>query len=172
MTARVREEEGIFMVELIVAMAVLSIAILALMGGYSAAFSSLHTASRQTVGATIANKQLELYSALQYTSIGLDATTLSSVKATNTTYVNDEAGLSNAATATDVTISGCGTATQCLPVQTITGSDSHAYTVETFIRDIPVTTRSERFVTIIVRDPGATGNPLVAQLTAGFDSGP
>ena len=64
---------------------------------------------------------------------------------------------------------------QCLPVQTLTGSDHKSYSVETFVRDIAnivLSGRSERLVTIIVRDPSVTGSPVVVQQTAAFDSGP
>jgi type II secretory pathway pseudopilin PulG len=175
MDARAREEDGFLMVELVAAVVILSIALLALMAGYSAAFLSLHKAAQKSAGATLADNQLELYSALAYASIGLDATTLTSVKSSNSTYVSDEAGLTSAASATDHTISGCGSTSQCLPVQTLTGSDGKSYTIETFIRDIAnasYTGRSERVVTVLVRDPSTTGSPTVTQLSAAYDAGP
>jgi Tfp pilus assembly protein PilE len=167
------------MLELLAAMVVLTVAILALMAGYDSAFMSMHKAARTTSASTLAQNQLEIYSAiyansLGYASIGLDTTTLSAVKATNTTYTSDEAALTDAATAHDYTWS-CGTATNCLPVQTLTGSDHKSYTVETFTRDVPSTAytgRNERVVTVIVRDPNTSGSPVVAQMDAAFDAGP
>ncbi len=162
------------MVELVAAVVVIAIAIMALMAGYSAAFLSLHKASQKSSAATLADNQIELYTALAYTSVGLDTTTLSSVKASNTTYTTDEASLDNAGTAVDHTFA-CGSASQCLPVQTLTGSDSRSYSVETFIRDVPnlaYTGRNERVVSIIVRDPSSTGSPIVARMSTAFDSGP
>jgi hypothetical protein len=45
--------------------------------------------------------------------------------------------------------------------------------LETFVRDV-VSTGSwkERVVTVIVRDPGASGTPELFRETAGFDPGP
>lgn len=172
--ARVREEDGFLMLELLAAVLILSIAIMAIMAGYDSAFMSLHRAAGTSSASTIAENQLELYTALSYTSMGLDTTTLSTVKASNTTYVSDENSLQNHATATDHTFS-CGTASQCLPVQTVTGSDHKGYTVETFVRDVPdlsYTGRNERVVTVIVRDPHSAGNPIISQLSAAFDAGP
>jgi hypothetical protein len=173
MVERLKSEAGfIGLIELLTATTVITVALLSLMAGYDSAFVSLHNSSRQSAASTLAAKQLELYSALAYTSIGLDTTTLASVKATDTTYVADEAALDNAAGALDATISGCGTASQCLPVQTLAGNDRRNYRVETFIRDITVTSRRERFVTILVRDPNVTGSPVVAKMTSAYDSGP
>jgi Tfp pilus assembly protein PilE len=170
--ARIREEDGMGIIELMVAVMVLSVALLALMASYDSAFASLHNSARQSAAGTLADKQLELYSALQYSAIGLDAATLNTVKSSDTTYTGDEAALDNQAGAIDATITGCGTAAQCLPVQTQTGNDGRSYRVETFIRDITVTTRRERFVTVIVRDSNVTGSPVLAKITVAYDSGP
>lgn len=162
------------LVELIVATVVLSLALLAVMAGYDSAFISMHKAAQKSAAATLAQNQLELYSAMSYSTIGLDTTTLSAVKTGNATYAADESGLDNAANATDATYA-CGSATNCLPVQTVTGSDKKSYTMETFIRDvsgISYSSRSERIVTIIMRDPNSTTDDVVAQMSATFDAGP
>lgn len=174
MEPRVREEDGFMLLELVMAMFVLTVAVLALMASYDSAFLSLHKSARNTAASTLAQNQLELYTALTYTSLGLDTTELSSVQATNSTYTDDEAALDNADTATDVTYA-CGTGTNCLPVQTLTGADQKSYTVETFIRDVPGASysgRDERVVTIIVRDPSSSNDVKVAELSATFDAGP
>lgn len=165
------------MIELVIAVFILSIALLALMAGYDSAFVSLHSASHKSAASTLADAQLELYNALTYTAVGLDQATLTTTKASDTVYVADENGLDNHATATDATISGCGTTSatpQCLPVQTVTGNDRHVYKVETFVRNVTgiIAGRAERIVTVIVRDPGATGAPVLVQMSAGFDAGP
>lgn len=162
------------LLELVMAMFVLTVAVLALMASYDSAFLSIHKAAQNTAASTLAQNQLELYTAMTYSAIGLDTTELSAVKASNTTYTSDEAGLDSAATATDVTYS-CGSDTNCLAVQTLTGSDNKDYTLETFIRDVPNASyegRSERNVTLIVRDPSTSTDAVVAQLSATFDAGP
>ena len=63
------------LVELLAAMVILSIALLALLAGYGSAFTSLRLASQKTTATQLANSQMELYRALPYGSIGLDATT-------------------------------------------------------------------------------------------------
>ena len=173
MGVRLRNEEGFLLIELIAAVVIISVALLALLGAYDEAWFSLRSGSKDSSAGMIANNQLELYASLQYSSIGLDATTLASTKASDTTYTSDEAALPG--TGTDVTISGCGTSAQCLPTQTVTGADGKSYRLETFIRSIAnpsAATWSEKVVTVIVRDPSKAGDPKVVTLQTAFDSGP
>lgn len=169
--ARLEAEQGFTLIELTAALAILSIALLALMASYDQAFFSLHSSAKTTSATLVANNQLELYSALPYASIGLDASTLASVQASDTVYTSDEASLAGAA-GTDVTISGCGAAPQCLPVQTVTGSDRQRYRLETFVRDVTISSITERVVTVIVRAASVSGSPQVVTLTTAFDQGP
>lgn len=176
MRLRLRKDDGFLLVEVLVAALVLSIAILALMAVYSAAFLSLHNAAQKTAAATLAQNQLELYSALEYTDIGLDSASLTTARG-NATYLADDNSLTvpSGATATDVTLASACASTQCLPIQTLTGNNRKSYTVETFVRDISGAAyagRSERVVTIIVRDPNSTGTPIVAQMSSAYDAGP
>jgi Tfp pilus assembly protein PilE len=175
----VRDDRGMGLVELVIAMFVLTIALLALAAGYDSAAISVHNADKKTVAAKLAASQVELYQSLQFDSIGLDQATLTNVKTSgsgsyDSVYVGDAAALSP--TGTDYTILGCGASAQCLPVQNVTGPENHPYKLETFIRDAvnsgAVGTWNERFVTVIVRDRGVTGTPIVFQETTAFDPGP
>lgn len=179
MLARLRSEGGMGLVELVVAMFVLTVALLALAAGYDSAAISVRNADKKTVAAKLAAGQIELYQSLKVSAIGLDQTTLTNVQTSgngsyNAVYVSDEAGLTPSGT--DHTISSCGATPQCLPIQDVTGPENHPYRIETFIRDVANTgatgTWSERFVTVIVRDRGISGNPLLFQETSGFDPGP
>lgn len=184
MLKRLREEQGMGMIELIAAMMVITIALLALMASYDQAFFSLHSAARKTAAASLAESQLELYGALPYASIGLSSTLVATAKASDAYYSTDEAALTPAGT-TEVYYTSCTTSiAQCKPVQTsVTGSDGKHYRVETFVRDISQSltcqgvtgscgTVTERDVTVIVRDPNLSGSPKVYMVTAAFDSGP
>jgi hypothetical protein len=168
-----------------VTMVVISLALLALAASYDTGFLSLHDSARKLAAANLAEKQLELYAALPAASLGLDATTLATVKSKDATYVSDEAGLTPT-TVSDVTLS-CGTASYCLPVQCTpaatcsypvtlsedpVGSDGKHYKVETFIRKVASGTTSETDVTVIVRDPNTSGTPVVYEATTAFDCGP
>jgi Tfp pilus assembly protein PilE len=182
MLKRLRDEHGMGIVELVVAMVVITVAILALMASYDEAFFSLHSSARKTAAASLAETQLELYGALPYASIGLSSSLLTTANS-DTVYSADKAALSPAGT--DVTYAGCTTTdAQCKPLQTsVKGTDNKNYRVETFIRtasqDLTCQgvvgscgTAYERVVTVIVRDPNVARTPLVYEVTAAFDQGP
>jgi type II secretory pathway pseudopilin PulG len=173
-------EEGFGLVELLVAVAVLTIALLALMAGYDTAAVSLRSSSSRIAASALADAQMELFSSLPYTSMGLDTTTLAAVEnaasaSYDSRYVSDEAGLDNAANATDATVASCGSGTNCLPIQTVTGSNGHRYRIETFVRDVQnnVSIRwTVREVTVIVEDAQLASFPEVLRTTTAFDRGP
>ena len=153
-------------------MLVLTVALLALIGAYSLGYFSIASAGQTSAAGLLANNQLELYSSLPYSSIGLDATTLASVKSADATYSSDESALPGSGT--DVTISSCGASAQCLPVQTLTGADHKTYKLETFIRLLPnpsITTRSEKVVAVVVRRVTVSGSPRVLTMQTAFDTG-
>jgi Tfp pilus assembly protein PilV len=180
MLSRLRDEAGMGLVELTIAMFMLTVALLALAAGYESAAISVHNADKKTVAAKLAASQVELYQSLKVSNIGLDSTTLSNIQASGSavtgaaTYVSDEAALTP--TGTDHTIASCGTSAQCSPIQDVTGPENHPYRIETFIRDVANSgasgTWKERYVTVIVRDRAATGNPLLFSETSAFDPGP
>lgn len=190
MPVRGSDQDGFLMVELVVATIVLSIALLALMAGYDSAFVSIRKANQKSAAAALANAQLELYASLPYASIGLDEATTDAVGdstnaaydalyATNSILASDGSLVNGVVepdgTFNDVKVTGCGTAPNCLPVQTLTGSDGHSYRVETFIRDVTEQTSniswSTRNVWVIVRDPSQSGDPELLELHTAFDKG-
>jgi type II secretory pathway pseudopilin PulG len=79
MLRRLRAEEGMGLVELLVAMLVLTIALLALLAGYGSAFTSLRLASQKTTASELANSQMELYRALPFGSVGLNDATINDI---------------------------------------------------------------------------------------------
>jgi len=173
MRANARSEGGFLLVELTVAMVIITTSLLALMAAYSASFSSIHSSARSSAAGQLTENQLELYASLPYASIGLDTSTLATKKASDANYNTDETALPGSGT--DVTISGCGASAQCSPVQTLTGSDGKSYKVETFIRSLTNNSDaswSEKVVTVIVRDLATTGYPKVMTAQTAFDHGP
>ena len=174
---RARSEAGFMTIELMVSIVVVTIALLAMMAAYMGAFASLHSSGQTSSAGLLAEKQLELYASLPYSSIGLDTSTLNTVKGTGTgsdaNYKADEPTLPG--TGADVTITGCGTSAQCSPVQTLTGADHHTYKVETFIRALTnpsETGWTEKVITVFVRDKTQSGTPIVFKEQTAFDHGP
>ena len=173
MRTRAHNENGFLLVELIAAMLIITVALLALIGAYSLGYFAIGAAGQTSSAGMLANNQLELYSTLPYSSIGLDATTLTTVKVSDATYSSDESALPSGATG-DVTISGCGASAQCLPIQSIVGADHKTYKVETFIRALAnpnISTRTEKVVTVVVRNMSVSGTPVVLKMQSAFDTG-
>ena len=65
-------EHGFGLVELLIAMVVLQIALLAMIGVFGAGAVALGRASNVNTAATLADQQMELYRAMPYDAIGLD----------------------------------------------------------------------------------------------------
>ena len=125
MRTRAHDEDGFLMIELIAATLIISVALLALIGAYSFGYFAIGSAAKSSAAGLIANNQLELYTSLPYASIGLDATTLTSVKSTDANYSTDESALPSGTTG-DVAIVGCGSSAQCSPLDTDTRRPSAA----------------------------------------------
>jgi hypothetical protein len=184
-----------FMIEVTVAIVILTVALLALMAGYDSAFISMHKSTQQETAATLANQQLELYRALPYDAIGLDETVTDSVGDSNNPAY-DETYTDNSLLDGDVVpdpsnpdqtitlpsgvvnenlIEGCGGAANCLPIQTVTGSDNKQYRIETYVRDRLNATgisRYERVVTVVVQNAELDSLPTILTAETAFDSGP
>jgi Tfp pilus assembly protein PilV len=65
-------EAGFGLVELLIALVVLQVALLALVGSFGASAVALGRASSINTGTTLADQQMELYRAMPYDAIGLD----------------------------------------------------------------------------------------------------
>jgi hypothetical protein len=170
---RLRQEAGFGLLELLMAMTILNIGILAVVGAFNSGAVALRRSATISTATVLADKQMELYRALTYGSIALDP---SSIPAT-TPYTSDPAW-----SATQVT-TGCNTPLppECNASQLTTGPDHHRYRIDTFIVDEhPTTTytpptgsphantRSLRRVTVVVRD-GTNTNTVLAREMSTFD---
>jgi type II secretory pathway pseudopilin PulG len=165
--SRLRNEKGFGLIELLMAMTMLNIGILALVAAFNSGAIALQRASRTTTAAALADQQMELYRAIMYSAIGLDAT---SVNATDTTYRNDSAlggSLSNDLT---VTCTGSPLPNQCVPSRTVAGADHRNYRVDTYITSTtPTNGRAVKLITIVVRD-GTSPYRTFAREQSTFDS--
>jgi prepilin-type N-terminal cleavage/methylation domain-containing protein len=177
---RLQAEDGFGLIELMIAVTVLTVALLGLAAGYDQAFLSLHRASTKSVATELADKQLELYRSLDYASIGLDQTAYANATTVggagyDSTYAADAAAIaaSDPVDATPATIAACGSTPQCSPVQSIVGSDGRTYRLESFVRNVPESVTgvswAELVATVIVRDPGQAGSPEIVRETSAYD---
>ena len=154
MLTRLRGEKGFGLIELLMAMVMLSVGILALVAAFNSGTIALERTGRNATAAALADAQMERYRALTYGAIQLDAT---AVNATDSTYRNDSVLGGNVAN--DVTTStGCsGVPAECNPSRTLVGADRHNYRLDTYVTyTTPPTGRQEKLVTVVVR---ATTSP-------------
>lgn len=159
------DEEGFGLIELVIAMSVTSIAVMALVAAMSSGTVAIKRAANITTAATMAETQMEAYRAMTSRDIGLDigagaiAALDSTYKADATCYDSSTAkdctqsgvsaskaliGPSGTAPNSCTTINGWYTNTlPCTPSRMVTGSttpaspDRRSYRVDTYISQIP-----------------------------------
>lgn len=132
---RVRREEGFTLVELLIAMIVLTVGILALVGAYSSGYTALTRASNVSSATVLADSQMERFHARRYTAIALN-TSCGASCSEDATYTSDSAYSAAAQ------VTGCAsTDPACLPSQTKVGPDNKSYRVDTFVEySCPIST--------------------------------
>ena len=164
--SRLRNEKGFGLLELLMAMTMLNIGILALVAAFNSGAVALQRASRISTAAALADTQMELFRAITYATIGLDST---SVNATDTTYRNDS--VLGGAIGNDVIVSCSGSPlpNQCVPTRTTAGADHRSYRVDTYVtQTTPPNARTVKLVTVVVRD-GASPFRTLAREQSTFD---
>jgi type II secretory pathway pseudopilin PulG len=168
---RLRSEAGFGLIELLMAMVMLNIGILAIVAAFNSSMFALNRASKISTASALADSQMELYRALTYNAIALDATSLGSV---DNTYKCDAALGSSCPNSTSgeitTTCSASPLPNECIPSRTATGADRKSYRVDTYITTTtPTNGRALKLVTVVVRDGrNLSGRPL-ARVGSTFD---
>jgi type II secretory pathway pseudopilin PulG len=142
--AVLRRDGGFGLVELLIAMAMLNIGLLAVVAAFSSGIVSINRAGRITTGAVLADGQMELYRALTYNAIQLDPATIPGT----VPYTTDQAY-----NATQVTGTCTGSPPECNASRQVTGADGKPYRIDTYIvTTAPTGGRNVKKVTVVVRD--------------------
>jgi Tfp pilus assembly protein PilV len=161
---RLRSEEGFGLLELIIAMTMLNVGILALVAAFNSGALAIQRASQVSTASTVAERQMELYRGLRYSSIALDAGSKSTASA-NSVYAGDSAYNANQVT---TTCSGSPIPDSCNAMRTVTGPDDVSYRVDTYIvSETPPNGRPLKRVTVVVRK--SAGLRTLARLVSLFD---
>jgi type II secretory pathway pseudopilin PulG len=168
---RLRSERGFGLIELLMAMVMLNIGILAIVAAFNSGMFALNRASKISTASALADSQMELYRAITYTAIGLDSTSLGSV---DNTYKCDASlgGACPNSTSGEVTRTDCASPlpNECIPSRNVTGADHKKYRVDTYIVfTTPTNGRQLKSVTIVVRDGSALSARPFARVTSTFD---
>jgi len=145
---KARSAEGFGLIELLMAMVILNIGILAIVASFNAGIITLNRASRITTAAVLADQQMELFRAIDYESIRLASATIPATAP----YTTDPAY-----NATQITTPTCGAGpsypNECTATREATGADGKPYRINTYIVETaPVNGRTVKQVTIVVRD--------------------
>ncbi|HSC91395.1 MAG TPA: prepilin-type N-terminal cleavage/methylation domain-containing protein [Gaiellaceae bacterium] len=159
-----RDEAGFGLLELVIALTVLNVGILATIAALNSGAVALQRASRISTASALADAQMELFRALRYDSIGLyDVATADG----DATYRDDPAR--GYGVRTMVAVASCAGTTfpvECLPIQSVSGAaspDGRAYRVDTYVEAQTPTASSRplKVVTVVVRDGTNLAKALV-----------
>jgi Tfp pilus assembly protein PilV len=160
---RLSDQQGFGLIELLIAMVVLNIGILAIVAAFNAGIITLGRASRVTTAAVLADQQMELYRAITHDSIRLAAATIPGTAP----YTTDSAY--SATQVTTPTCAGPSYPDECNASRTVTGADNKSYRLDTYIVQMtPSGGRPVKQVTIVVRDATNTSRIYVRQASS-FD---
>ena len=182
-------EAGFGLVELLIAMVILQIALLALVGAFGAGSVALSRASRANTAQALANQQMELYRSMTYDPIGLDTANApttgmyvsdTSVCPAAQTPVCGNTGPRNNPNTSSWSCTAASGATSvsfyysanginpCDAHRTVSGAgspDGLTYYVDTYIKLTASTTtqRALKQISVVVRD--AAGRPIVKEIS-------
>ena len=162
MNPRARGEQGFALIEMLIAIVVINIALLAILLSLTSGVAALRRSAETSTASAVADQQLERYRALAYASIYLDTTSLGT---TDSTYQGDSAYSASQVSQTCNPLSAA-----CTPSQTVTGPDGHSYRVDTYIVSVtPSGGTAVKQVTVVVRKSGSAATLARVVSTAGVD---
>jgi len=165
--ARVRNEAGFGLIELLVSMTMLNVGILALVAAFQSGAFALDRASKLSTAAAIADIQMERYRAMKYDAIWLDGTAVSAISSSDP-YKTDATYVANPSQFTGCT--GSPAPEECQPTRNVTGPDGKLYRVDTYIiTDSVASARLLKRVTIVIRERNNLNGRALARIASTFD---
>jgi len=172
---RARDESGFGLLELLMAMVMLNVGVLAIVAAFSSGNAALARASRISTAAALADKQIEIYRGQDYDNI-LFTTSEWNAAVADSTYTGDSVYQQNMASpqtpkALVGTVTTCPTgvpAAACDPSFTTTGADHRSYRVDTYLYfDTPTFGNQLKTVTVVVRN--GLNNRVYSRVSSTFD---
>ncbi len=161
------DQEGFGLIELLMAMTMLNIGILALVAAFQSGAFALQRASKISTAAALADIQMERYRALKYEAIWLDGTAVDAISPSDP-WKTDAAYVANPTQVTGCT--GAPVPEECQPTRNVTGPDGKLYRVDTYIiNDSVASARLLKRVTIVIRDRSAMNGRALARIASTFD---
>jgi Tfp pilus assembly protein PilV len=171
----VRSEEGFGLLELVMAMVMLNIGILAIVAAFNSGALALSRASKTSTAAAIGDTQMELFRGLKYANIVQTTSEWNSAVA-DSTWTADTVYQQNMLNPTSPkalvpTLTSCpnSNANSCDPSFTTSGPDGRSYRVDTYLYyDQPSGGGQIKVISVVVRDASQTSRSLARQ-TSTFD---
>jgi Tfp pilus assembly protein PilV len=152
------DQEGFGLIELMIAMVILNVGLLAIIASFQAGVITLGRASRVTTAAVIADQQMELYRAITWDSIRLASASIPGTAP----YTTDTAY--SASQITNPACSGAPLPNECNASRTVTGADNKSYRLDVYIvQTTPTGGRPVKQVTLVIRDATNTSRIYVRQ---------
>jgi Tfp pilus assembly protein PilV len=162
MIARARGQEGFALIEMLAAIVLINIGLLAILLALQSGMVTLRRSAESSTASAVADRQIEGYRALAFAAIYLATTSLAS---TDSTYTTDPAY-----SASQVSQACSPLVAACTPSQTVTGPDGRSYRVDSYIvLTTPTGGTAVKQVTVVVRKPGAPAVLARVVATAGTD---
>jgi type II secretory pathway pseudopilin PulG len=171
MRTRLRAEAGLGLVELLIAMTVLSVALMALVAAFTSGAFSLRRASETSTAAALADQQMELYRAVKYCAIRLDDASLPAPApyASDTAYSGSQV-LDTAVCGGSAQPCGAGPPPECDASRDVTGPDGRRYRVDSYIvYQTHAPGRELKQVTVVVRDADELTASGLVRVSSRFD---
>jgi type II secretory pathway pseudopilin PulG len=165
-STRVREESGFGIVELLIAMTVMVVGIMAIVAGLGSGIIAVKRAGDESTAAALADAQMEAYRALPNCAIYLDEPTIASAGPAYTADPAYNADPTKRIQANAPLLDPSGSCAMAstdpkftTAHQSLTGADGRSYWVDTYIvKGTAVTGTAMKKVTLVVRDPKDTTN--------------
>jgi len=148
MISRLRSQKGFALIEMLAAIVVINIGLLAILLALNSGMVTLRRSAESSTASAIADQQIERFRARAYAAIYLDTTLLAT---TDSTYQTD-----SAYSVSQVSQTCSPLVAACTPSQTVTGPDGRSYRVDTYIVwATPTGGAPVKQVTVVVRKPGS-----------------
>ena len=173
---RLSGSDGFGLMELIIAMFLLTVAISAMLSLYVGTAASMQRAGQKGTALTLAEKQMETYRTVPFTAICVDSAT---IPTGSDPYVTAHAGDATIPASTGQAVSGSNGDTGCpsSASYTTTGPDHRSYRVDTYVEYVgtdatfshltPASGLGLKRVTVITRDGAGTGT-IIARASSTF----
>ena len=167
MSGRLRAQGGFGLIELLMAMVMLNIGLLAVVAAFTSGMWGLARAGAVSTASALGDAQMELYRGLPNACIYITSPPTSGVYAGDAAYSSTQVTSATACTALSLTPPTKATS----PSQTVTGPDHHKYEVDTYIVSVTPqsTARAIPQVTVVVRD-GLTTSKILSRQSSTFDA--